>query len=181
MRELSLHILDIAENALKANASTVTVHIVADTKSDTLLIRIEDDGCGIPKKLLATAFDPFTTTRTTRPVGLGLPFLRAAAESAGGGVVLSSTEGVGTTVTATFGLSHIDRLPLGDLGSTFMSLVQHAPRIRQVWTVERDGTLYHLDTQEVLDMLDGVPIDDPDMLVALRDLINENTSFMEEI
>ena len=121
MRELALHVLDIAENSVKANASLVTVEIIA--KDNILTIRISDDGRGMSEEFLSKVTDPFTTTRTTRKVGMGIPLLKQAAETSGGAFDIKSKLGVGTTVTATFLLDDVDRMPLGDVAETATTLL----------------------------------------------------------
>ena len=118
MPELSLNVLDVTENSTRAGAKLVSIRVTADHGSDTLTIQIEDDGCGMTKEQVEQVTDPFFTTRTTRKVGLGIPFYKYAAESTGGSFSIASEVGKGTTVTAVFTLSHIDRMPLGDISST---------------------------------------------------------------
>ena len=123
MTELSLNVLDVAENSTRAGASLVQITIDADTLSDQLTITIADDGCGMTPEQTAQVTDPFFTSRTTRKVGLGVPFFKYAAEAAGGSFSIESQLGIGTTVKAVFVLSHIDRMPLGDITSTIHTLV----------------------------------------------------------
>ena len=123
MKELSLHILDIAQNSVKAGATLIQITIEEDTVADTLRITVADNGCGMDKDLLQRVRDPFTTTRTTRKVGMGIPLLEAAAVQCGGGLDIQSQPGVGTTLTAWFGLSHIDRAPVGDMPGTMGVIV----------------------------------------------------------
>ena len=124
MKELSLNLLDIVENSTRAGASLVTIRVIEEPEADRLTLYIEDDGSGMSPELLEAVQDPFTTTRTTRKVGLGIPFLKEGAEMTGGSLDLWSREGEGTRVTATYGYSHIDRPPLGDLAETVVTLVQ---------------------------------------------------------
>lgn len=118
VKEISLHLLDLIENAVAAGARTVDIRIQEDLAADRLRVTVRDDGRGMPTELAKTATDPFTTTRTTRKVGLGLALLSAAAEQAGGAFSLWSRPGRGTKVRAEFQLSHIDRAPLGALAET---------------------------------------------------------------
>ena len=118
MTEISLNILDVTENSTRAGAKVVHITVDADEEKDLLTVIIEDDGCGMSKEQLASVKDPFFTTRSTRKVGLGVPFFREAALPAGGSFDITSEEGVGTKVTAEFQLSNIDRMPLGDITGT---------------------------------------------------------------
>lgn len=127
MTEISLNVLDVSENSTRAGASLVTILVTADTVHDNLTIVIADDGCGMTAEQVAHVTDPFFTTRTTRKVGLGIPFFKYAAESTGGSFLIESEPGKGTTVTAVFGLSHIDRMPLGDMNATIHNLIVYHP------------------------------------------------------
>jgi signal transduction histidine kinase len=129
MQDLSLHILDIVENALTASATRIEIDIVEETARDLLTLRITDNGKGMDTEMRAKALDPFFTTRTTRRVGLGLPLLAQAAREAGGSLELSSEPGQGTTVFARFQLSHPDRKPLGDMGETLRAILIGRPEL----------------------------------------------------
>ena len=128
MKELSEHILDIAQNSMAAGAAHVAITLTEDDNGK-LTVVIEDDGRGMAPELLASASDPFTTTRTTRKMGLGLPFFQMAAELTGGGMSLRSAPGAGTTVIAVFDLSHLDCPPIGAIADTIALLVQGNPDI----------------------------------------------------
>ena len=121
MKELSLHILDLIENAAAAGARHLHISVVEDDGADRLTITVEDDGTGMPGALAARACDPFTTTRATREVGLGLSLLAAAAQQAGGSLRVNSTPGLRTEVKARLGLNHIDRAPLGRIADTLIA------------------------------------------------------------
>lgn len=128
MPEISLNILDVAENSTRAGASLVEITVDADTVSDRLTIVIKDNGCGMTREQVSQVTDPFFTSRTTRKVGLGVPFFKYAAESTGGSFSIESRLGEGTEVTAVFVLSHIDRMPLGDITSTIHTLMYTTPK-----------------------------------------------------
>lgn len=123
MHELSLHILDLLQNAAEAGANQVELTVTADTRQNLLTICVADNGKGISEEMLEKVADPFVTTRTSRKVGLGLALLKAAAESCGGDLAISSRLGVGTKVTASFRLDHIDLPPLGDIAGTIMAFM----------------------------------------------------------
>lgn len=124
-----MHILDIAENCIAAEADRVTISVRDDKPADLLHISIEDNGKGMSKEELQRVGDPFYTTRTTRRVGMGIPLLRQHAEMAGGGVSIRSEKGFGTRVEAIFHLSHPDRQPLGDLAGSWILLLTANPDI----------------------------------------------------
>ncbi len=129
MKEISLHILDIVQNSVEAGATRISITVTEDPAADTMTVAIADNGRGMPPELAATAADPFVTTRTTRRVGLGLPLLAATARQSGGELSVASVRGEGTTVTAVFGLSNIDRPPLGDMATTIACILAANPAL----------------------------------------------------
>lgn len=174
MPELSLNILDVAENSTRAGAPLTQITVAADTAADTLTITIADNGCGMTEEQCAQVCDPFFTTRTTRKVGLGVPFFKQAAESTGGSFSITSALGVGTTVIAVFGLYHIDRMPLGDMTSTIHTLITMHPTLDFCYTYQIDDRSFTLDTREFREILGGVPLDTPEVSGYIRDYLTEN-------
>ena len=148
MEDLSLHILDIAENSINGAAKTIEIIIDEDRDKDLLTIEIKDDGKGMDEKTLKKALDPFFTTRKTRRVGLGLSLLAQAAEQSDGKMELSSIPSVGTTVKATFRMSHPDCKPMGDINETLRMLVAGHPEINFVYEHHKDNSKYRFDTRE---------------------------------
>lgn len=177
MRELSLNILDIAQNSIAAGASLVIIDVAEDSEADRLTIRIEDNGRGMTAEQVAQVSDPFYTTRTTRKVGMGIPLFRMAAEQAGGGLTITSEPGKGTCVTASFILSSIDRMPLGDMVGTISALIRLNPHLDFLYRRRRDDRQEELDTRQLRQVLDGVPLDTPEVMQwiegALRELEDE--------
>jgi len=178
MRELSLHILDILENALAAGATRVTLTILEDSATDTLTITVTDDGCGMDEETVQRVLDPFYTTRTTRHVGLGLPLLAAAAERCGGGVTIESQVGQGTTVTATFQLGHIDRAPLGDIGGSLIAFLLTCRLVDLAYLHWVDGREFAFDTADLRAELGDVPLSHPAVWRWLREFIAEGESVL---
>lgn len=174
MKELSLHILDIAQNSIVAGAKKIEITIVEDTKSDLLSIELTDDGSGMKPEVLASVFDPYTTSRTTRKVGLGLPLLNDACRSTGGKLSIESELGKGTKVMGTLGLTHIDRQPLGDIAGVVVILVIANPQLRFIYSHSKNGNQYSLDTDEVKEILEGMPIDTPGVGKMLKEMICSN-------
>ena len=148
MEDLSLHILDIAENSINGAAKTIEIIIDEDRDKDLLTIEIKDDGKGMDQKTLKKALDPFFTTRKTRKVGLGLSLLAQAAEQSGGKMELNSIPRLGTTVRATFRMSHPDCKPMGDINETMRMLVTGHPEINFVYEHHKDNSIYRFDTRE---------------------------------
>jgi signal transduction histidine kinase len=149
MEDLSLHILDIVENSIGAMAGRIEIRIEEDRAKDLVTIEIKDDGKGMDEQTVKKALDPFFTTRTTRRVGLGLSLLAQAAEDSEGTFDLSSSPGKGTTVNATFRLSHPDCKPMGDIGQTVQVLVMSHPEIDFLYEHKSDNSTYRFDTREV--------------------------------
>ena len=170
MRELALHILDIAENSVKAKATLVTVEIIA--KDNLLTIRISDDGRGMSEEFLSRVTDPFTTTRTTRKVGMGIPLFKQASETSGGTFNIKSKLGEGTTVSVTFKLDDIDRMPLGDVAETATTLLYPDCDFRWIYKVDDREFVFY--TREVKEELEGIPIDSPEIIAFLKSMIKEN-------
>lgn len=129
MEDISLHVLDIAENSIRANARNVDIIITEDKKNDLLTLTIEDDGEGMDNKSKEYALNPFFTTKKGKKVGLGLAFLSHSAEEAGGAMLIESEPGKGTKITVTFKLGHIDRKPFGNLNETIKCLKMTHPEI----------------------------------------------------
>ena len=173
MRDLSLHILDLAENSVRANAGLVTIGVSVDeTRLITLTIR--DDGCGMDAELLQRVMSPFGTTRTTRKVGLGIPLMAQNARLTGGDIRVESAVGAGTTLTATLHGDSIDCLPLGDLAGTAVTLI----------TANPDGPDFLLqcaspkgemrfDTREVRQALGDIPLNEPEIAAWMLEAIRE--------
>lgn len=174
MKELSLNVLDIAQNSVAAGAGLIIIETVEDTASDLLTITVSDNGKGMSAEQLKRAVDPFYTTRTTRKVGLGLPLFKMAAEMAGGTFQIHSEEGVGTTITATFSLSHVDRMPIGDMEGTVTALIQMNPALDFVYRRGRNGKEFTLDTRVIKQTLEGVPINTPEVMTWIGEYLLEN-------
>ena len=174
MRELALNILDIVENSVKANATLIEIDVSA--KDNLLTVSVKDNGKGMSEDFLSKVTDPYTTTRTTRKVGLGLPLLKMEAEMSGGRFSISSKLGVGTIVTTDFQIDHIDRPPLGDLGETMSTLLSGEDSVDYVLTYSVNDVGFTLDTRELKAELDGVPISEPEVLLFVKNYIRENIS-----
>lgn len=169
-------ILDIAENSVRAGAGRVDITLSQNTQDALQWLIITDNGKGMSPEMARAAADPFTTTRTTRKVGLGLPFLKMAAEQTGGGLSIESEEGKGTTVSARFTLGHIDLMPLGDIGGTVAALCQLNPDMDFVFTYVKDDGRFVFDTREARRVLDGVSLCTPSVAVFIKDHVNEGVN-----
>lgn len=173
MEELALHILDLVQNSLAAGATEVVIEIKEDAAGDSLVITVTDNGSGMDQEFVRRVLDPFTTTRATRRVGLGLSLLAMAARQTGGDVQVSSEKGKGTTVTATFGLQHWDRPPLGDLPATLVTVLAGAPKLDLTYRHTVDGRTFTFRSREIKNRLGEVPINDPKVLTFLRRYLQE--------
>lgn len=161
MRELSLHILDVLQNAREAGATRVDLTIDEDFVRDRLTIEVKDNGRGMDQETAKRVLDPFFTTRKTRHVGLGLPLLAAAAEQCDGKLEIESASGQGTRVKATFRHSHLDRVPLGDMAATLLSFLMGEPLCELVYLHRYKDKEFRLDTGEVRRELGPVPLTHP--------------------
>ena len=173
MLELALHVLDIAENSSRAQASLIEVIILEDLKRDIFSLEIKDNGQGMDAQTMEKALDPFYTTKKVRRFGLGLPMLKQAANTAQGRFSLQSEVGKGTVVHAEFKHSHIDRQPLGDIAGVITMLILGNPDIDIIYTHRKNGNTYILDTRELREGLGDVPLNNMEVLNLIRDNIRE--------
>jgi anti-sigma regulatory factor (Ser/Thr protein kinase) len=173
LRELALHILDIAENSISAGADQIKISVNEDFLKDLLTITIEDNGKGMEAETLDRITDPFITSRTTRQVGLGIPFFKAAAEACEGTFQIESEVGAGTKVATVFKHSHIDRMPLGDITGTLQTLIIGTPEVNWVFEYVVDQNCFVFDDQPIKETLDGVPLSEPAVMKFIREMINE--------
>ena len=178
MKELSLNILDIAQNSVKAGAKRIEISL--ERSGSWLTIAIVDDGSGMSPEFAASAADPFTTTRTTRKVGMGLPLFKLAAEQTGGTFLLVSHQAAfdgdnhGTTVRAVFDTNHVDCEPLGDVASTITTLIQGSPELDFTYRYRTEEGQKLLSTAEMRQMLgDEVPLNSPDVLAWVKAFLED--------
>jgi len=171
LRELALHILDIAENCVNANADQVRISIHENTATDRFSFSITDNGRGMDEATILKITDPFYTSRTTRKVGLGIPLLKAAAEACNGGLSISSGENKGTRISCWFQHSHIDRMPLGDIINTILMLVIGYPNIHWIYRYEYNDSLFEFDDEYFKSELNGVTLSEPSIITFLREHI----------
>ncbi len=173
MKDLSLHILDIVQNAIKAKATAIDI-IIQNKNNKELYISIIDNGIGIAPEILATIDDPYTTSRTTRKVGLGIPLFKQNAERTGGHLHITSELDKGTELTAQFHQDHIDCLPLGDISGVVALLVNANPDIdfKYIHTVNNNS--YIFDTVEVKKILGDTPINSTEIHQFIKEMIKEN-------
>lgn len=176
MKDLALHILDIAQNSVSAGATIVRVIIIGDRQNDVLTLTITDNGRGMSNEQLSRVTDPYFTTRTTRKVGMGIPLLKHTAEQAGGTFAVSSAADKGTELTATMCYSHLDRPPMGDIAGVISMLAGANPVIDFICRYENDGSAYTFDTREIKEILEDVPLSEPAVIRYLKELIEENIS-----
>jgi anti-sigma regulatory factor (Ser/Thr protein kinase) len=174
MTELSLNVLDVAENSIRANANFIQIKVEINSLQDRLTITITDNGYGMTKEQINKVCDPFFTTRTTRAVGLGVPFFQYAAKSTGGKFQIHSEPGKGTEVIAEFVLSHIDRMPLGDMTSTMHALITLNTNIDFLYIYIVDEKCFTLDTREFREILGDVPFNTSEVSCYIKDYLKEN-------
>ncbi len=174
MKELSLNILDIAKNSVKAGAENIEISI--SEEGNLLTLSISDDGCGMSEEQVRNVMNPFFTTRTTRSVGMGIPLLKLACEQTGGEIEIISSDKIeshGTTTRATFFTDHIDFTPLGDVVSSVVALIQGSPETHWVYTHKGNGIDVSLDTDELKAVLGDVPLDNAEVLMWIRGSLEE--------
>lgn len=179
MEDLSLHILDVVENSVSADATLVSISIHADCKANILELEISDNGRGMDRELLEAVKSPFVTSRTTRNVGLGLPMLAQSAENTGGKLEIESQPGKGTTVKTSFQLDHIDRIPFGDLERTLMTLIVGNDSVDFVFRYQLDDEAFSLDTRDLKRHFGDEPFYKPLVLKALRKLLKDGLGSLD--
>jgi anti-sigma regulatory factor (Ser/Thr protein kinase) len=186
MREIALHILDIAENSVSAESGCIRIEVCEDLSCDQISLIVRDNGKGMDEEMLARVTDPFVTTRTTRKVGLGIPLLKAAAEACRGSMEIDSKVGCGTSMRVVFQRSHIDRMPLGDLAGALLTLVVAFPQID--WDMTYCASLngrggwkeFNFRSRTFTEVLEDVPLTEPGILAYLRSHLEEGVAEIHE-
>ncbi len=180
MIELAFHVLDIAENSIRAEANLIEITIAEDLHRDRLVIEIRDNGRGMTNAELARALDPFFTTKRVRRIGLGLPMLSQAAEITGGTFSIESAPNIGTWIRAEFVNSHLDRQPIGDLPGTIVALILAKPEIDILYRHLHNERVYTLDTREIRSELGEIPLNHREVVRLLRRSIKEGLQELAE-
>jgi hypothetical protein len=186
LREIALHLLDIAENGVSAGANIIEITVEEDLPNDCLKLVVEDNGKGMDEQLLAGITDPFVTSRTTRKVGLGVPLLKAAAEACQGQLLITSKPGQGTRLEVELQRSHIDRMPLGDLAGTWLILIIAFQKIHWVFHYRAKTQASQADIQFTFDdepikrVLEEVPLTEPSILTFIRELLQEGVREVQQ-
>lgn len=178
MRDLSLHLMDIVQNSLKADADAIRIIIEAESASDSLSIIIEDNGKGMTPKILSGVTDPFVTTRSTRKIGLGVPLFKEHCELTGGALSVFSELGKGTKVLARMGLGCIDRMPLGDISETMAMLVLSDPEVDYFVSFKADGNSFELAWPEIRVQLGDVPLNEPAVIDWIKTNLAEQQQYI---
>ena len=176
MKELSLHILDIVQNSIKANASFIEVIVDESTKENTFKIIIKDNGCGMDEGTVKNVTNPFFTTRTTRKVGLGIPLLQEATSRCNGSFKIESQLGVGTIIYCTFERDNIDRAPLGDISSTVLAIINTLVNCNFKYVHKVDGKSFELSTSNIKEILEVDNLNSPEILLWIKEYIDESTN-----
>ncbi|WP_430810489.1 MULTISPECIES: sensor histidine kinase [unclassified Carboxylicivirga] len=172
MKDLSMHIMDIVQNSVRAQAANITLTITVE--ASWLILKVCDDGTGMDEATLTRVSDPFYTSRSTRKVGMGLPLIKQTAEQTGGSLQLESAIGKGTKVTARLGRRHIDRPPMGNIAATAAMMITGNEGVNLVFEVKQDDAVFSISTREVKDVLGDVDIRLASVTSFLKDMIREN-------
>lgn len=180
MRELSLHILDIVQNSIAAEASRIGIEIQEDPAADRVWFEIRDDGFGMDEETLAKVTDPFFTTRTTRKVGLGIPMLKFMTMDCGGDVEIESAPGKGTRIKASMQRSHIDRPPLGNMADTMLTLITGSDTIDYVYHHGIGDRSFDFSTAEMREILGDISFRDPEVAAWLRGFLTEGENALNK-
>lgn len=173
MQEIAMNILDIAYNSIRAKATLIQILILDSIKQNIIGIKIIDNGCGMDQKNIARVCDPFYTTRTTRKVGLGIPIFKESIEATGGTFTITSSLGSGTEVIGVFVKNHLDTPPMGNIVDTMITLIQADEKIDYLFRYTTDDFEFKLDTRKIKEILDDVLINQPEIIIWLKDYIKE--------
>lgn len=176
MPDIAMHILDIAYNSICALASLIKITLIDSDKENKIEVIIEDDGCGMEEEMVLRIQDPFFTTRTTRKVGLGVPLFKEGALATGGKFEIKSILNKGTSTHAIYVKDHIDTLPIGDMAETLVTLIQANDKIDYLFEYQRDDHQFVLDTKQIKEILEDVKINEPEIILWLKDYIKEGLS-----
>lgn len=174
MKEMAEHILDIANNSIRAKATLIDISVTEDIENDHYTLEIHDNGAGIPANMIKKVCDPFYTSRTTRKVGLGLSLLKMNAEQADGHFSITSEVGAGTSIKAVFKHKHVDRPAIGDIEGVLTMLAATDPKIDVVYIHTNQSNEYIFDTRELKEELDGIPLSNPKVMKFIKEMIREN-------
>lgn len=174
MKDISLHILDITQNSIVAEANLIEITIDENDANDKLAVTIEDNGKGMSPEMVAKIADPYTTSRTTRKVGMGIPLFKLNAERTGGSLSIKSEVGKGTAIEAVFIPSNIDCLTLGDIAGVVVLLVSGNPNVDFIYNHNKNGNTYCFDSREIKEVLGDVSISDPSISKYLKEMIQTN-------
>ncbi len=174
MKDIALHILDVANNSVSARATLVEIVVDEQPVENTFTLIIKDNGKGMSPEIVEKVTDPFYTTRTTRKVGMGVPLLKQNAEQTGGYLAIESIEGKGTTLKAVFQHNNIDRPPLGDIAGVMTILITGNPKIDFLCTLKIQNKTITFDTREIKEALEGVSINNPQIVKYLKEMFEEN-------
>lgn len=172
MIDLAMHMMDIVQNSLRAGAGIIDIDLIENSGNHTLLFRVKDDGTGMNRETVDKIADPFFTTRTTRKVGLGIPFLKMTCEQTGGGLSVFSEEGKGSIIEAIYKTDHLDCLPLGDMAGYLALLLRANPKVRFRFSCKVDEEEFVLDSDALKEQ--GIELGYPHMLGAVKEYIREN-------
>lgn len=181
MKEISMHILDIVMNSIKAKSSLIELLIEESIKNNIILITIKDNGMGMSGEMTKLVTDPFFTTRITRKIGLGLPMLKEACERCNGFLEVKSEVGKGTIVKCSFEINNIDRAPLGNMGDTIMTIINSLDNCEFIYKHNTDNISFYLNSAEIYTLLDGGSIKDCSVLIWIKDYVNENIRSISNI
>jgi len=174
MKEVSLHVMDIVQNSIVAGATLVVIEVEVQHGRDWMRVAVEDNGCGMDEDMLARVISPFTTSRTTRKVGLGIPMFKAGAEAAGGAFTIRSKVGEGTFIEAEYAISHLDRPPLGDMAETMLATVACNENIDFVYRYTVDEDSFVFDTREIKAVLgEDVSLQLPEVMVWMKEYLTQ--------
>lgn len=173
MEDLAMHMMEIIMNSIHANSKNIEIEVIDSEEKNLIKMTIKDDGKGMTKDLLLKIVDPFVTTRTTRKIGMGVAFMKGLAEQCDGSFDAKSNVGKGTVISASVRRDHIDVPPMGNLGEMMMQCIQADENIDYIFNYIADKGSFLFTTKEVKEQIEGMSIVEPEILLWIKDYINQ--------
>ena len=180
MQDLAMQIMEIMQNSISAHASAITLQFTDSMKDNRITFKISDNGSGMSEDTVKKITNPFITSRMTRKIGMGLAFLKQTCDQCDGSLEIVSRLQKGTAVTAVLRRDCIDTPPTGDLGELMMECIQANEKIAYRFEYRSDQGCFSFDTDSVVKELDGVSICEPNILLWIKEFVNQGIQQAKE-
>jgi anti-sigma regulatory factor (Ser/Thr protein kinase) len=172
MKTIDLHIIDIVHNSIRAGATQIEIELLIFKKQNKVIVQIKDNGCGMSKSTLDAIRNNFFSSRKERKTGMGIALLEFHAKQAGGSFSIESEPGEGTIVKAEFQEDNVDRQPLGDVPLCIATFICQYSKINFTFKYASDTDQFDICSDEVLQVFEGVEINNPAIIRGIAEMIN---------